>query len=187
MMEPLRLDPYFADVERIPILRWTGRVTEVVGLLVESRGPHVAIGDFCEVLTSSGRRLRMQAIGFRKGRVLAMPLEEIDGLQLGDPVEARSDEARVEVGPGLLGRIVDGFGKPMDGGPPIEEVESYSLSGVPAIRSTVSISPSRWSPAFAPSTACCRAERGNASASSAAVESERARCSAACRGTTRRT
>ena len=80
-------------------MRWTGQVTEVVGLLVESRGPSAAIGDFCEVADRRRRRIRTQVIGFRNGRVLSMPLEEIDGLQLGDPVEARSEEARVAVGP----------------------------------------------------------------------------------------
>jgi flagellar biosynthesis/type III secretory pathway ATPase len=77
----------------------------------------VAIGDFCEVETASGRRIRTQVIGFRNGRVLSMPLEEIDGLQQGGHVAARSEDSRVEVGPGLLGRVIDGFGKPMDGGP----------------------------------------------------------------------
>ena len=73
--------------------RWTGRVTELVGLLVESHGPKVAVGDFCELVTAGGRRIRTQVIGFRNGRVLSMPLEEIDGLQLGDPVVARQPEA----------------------------------------------------------------------------------------------
>ena len=112
-------------------MRWTGQVTELVGLLVESRGPSVAIGDFCEVETAGGRRIRTQVIGFRNGRVLSMPLEEIDGLQLGDPVVARSEEARVEVGPGLLGRVIDGFGKPIDGGPADRRAAQYSLYGTP--------------------------------------------------------
>jgi flagellum-specific ATP synthase len=127
----ISLAPYLAEVERIQTLRWTGQVTEVAGLLIESRGPAVAIGDFCEIHASGGRRIRTQVIGFRNGRVLAMPLEEVDGLQLGDPVAARSDEARVEVGPGLLGRVLDGFGKPMDGGPPIDAQDTYSLHGTP--------------------------------------------------------
>ena len=97
MSEVLSLEPYFAELDQVPTFRWTGQVTEVVGLLVESRGPHVAIGDFCEVRTSSGKRIRMQVIGFRKGRVLSMPLEEVEGLQLGDAVEARPEEARVAV------------------------------------------------------------------------------------------
>ena len=129
MTQPISLSPYIADLDRIPVHRWTGQVTDVVGLLVESRGPGVAIGDFCEVKTNAGRRIRTQVIGFRNGRVLSMPLEEIDGLQQGDCVSARSEEARVEVGPGLLGRVIDGFGKPMDGGPPIEVRDTYSLHG----------------------------------------------------------
>jgi flagellar biosynthesis/type III secretory pathway ATPase len=72
--------------------------------LTESRGPNVAIGDFCEVTTAAGRPIRTQVIGFRGGRVLSVTLEETDGLQLRDPINARPEEARLEVGPGLLGR-----------------------------------------------------------------------------------
>jgi FliI/YscN family ATPase len=128
----LDMASYLPDLDRISPMRWTGQVTEVVGLLVESRGPSAAIGEFCEVKTSSGRSIRTQVIGFRNGRVLSMPLEETDGLQLGDTVTARSDEARVEVGPGLLGRVIDGFGKPIDGGPPIQAEGAYSLYGTPS-------------------------------------------------------
>ena len=129
MTREISLAPYRTELEGIPTLRWNGEVVQVVGLLVESRGPNAAIGDFCEVITTGGRRIRTQVIGFRDGRVLSMPLEETDGLQLGDPVCARSEDARVEVGPGLLGRVIDVFGKPMDGGPPIEPHDQYSLYG----------------------------------------------------------
>jgi flagellum-specific ATP synthase len=131
MTDRISLAPYFEELDRISPFRWAGQVTEVVGLLVETRGPNVAIGDFCEVRTANGRRIRTQVIGFRNGRVLSMPLEEIDGLQLGDPVTARSEEAGVEVGPGLLGRVIDGFGKPIDGGPPLDSPQVYSLYGTP--------------------------------------------------------
>ena len=76
----ISLAPYHVELDRIAPLRWTGQVTEVVGLLIESRGPSVAIGDFCEVRTACGRRIRAQVIGFRDDRALSMPLEEIDGL-----------------------------------------------------------------------------------------------------------
>lgn len=131
MTESISLTPYFAELERTVPYRWTGQITDVVGLLIESRGPSVAIGDFCEVHTESGRRIRTQVIGFRKGRVLSMPLEEIDGVHLGDTVAARPGDSRVEVGPGLLGRVIDGFGRPMDGGPSIEATDTYSLYGQP--------------------------------------------------------
>ncbi len=130
MNETISLAPYITALDGIPCFRWTGQVTEVAGLLIESRGPSAAIGDFCEV-AANGRRIRTQVIGFRNGRVLSMPLEEIDGLQLGDVVTARSEEARVEVGAGLLGRVIDGFGKPMDDGPPIAAEDSYNLYGKP--------------------------------------------------------
>ena len=131
MTEALSLARYAAALERISPLRWTGRVTELVGLLVQSHGPHVAVGDFCELETAAGRRIRAQVIGFRDGRVLSMPLEEVDGLQMGDLVVARGEEARVPVSPQLLGRVIDGFGRPMDDGPAIAEQGQYNLYGTP--------------------------------------------------------
>src|SRR5208337_3003103 len=99
--------------------------------LIASRGPAVSIGDFCEVHTSSGRIVRSLVIGFRDGQVLSMPLDEIDGLKLGDRVVGRKDDARLKVGPSLLGRVLDGFGRPIDEGPGIRAVDSYPLYGSP--------------------------------------------------------
>jgi flagellum-specific ATP synthase len=125
------LAPFIADLDQIDPLPWTGQVTATVGLLIESQGPAAAIGDFCEIRAANGRSIRTQVIGFRNGRVLAMPLDEPDGLQLGSPVIARSQDARLAVGPGLLGRILDGFGQPMDGGPPTESTDAYPLYAPP--------------------------------------------------------
>ena len=129
--DSLSLGPYLDDLKTLEPMRWVGEVVDLVGLLVESRGPVAAIGDFCEILSSSGQRIRAQVIGFRDGRVLSMPLEETAGLQPGDPIVARSEEARVDVGPGLLGRVLDGFGRPMDGGPDIDAEHSYELYKAP--------------------------------------------------------
>src|SRR5450755_4199436 len=129
--EPVSLEAYMRDLDNMDLLPWSGEVTATVGLLIESHGPAVAIGDFCEICTNDGRTIRTQAIGFRNGRVLAMPLDEPDGLQLGSRVVARVQEARLAVGPGLLGRVLDGFGQPMDGGPPIESTVSYPLYSAP--------------------------------------------------------
>ncbi len=112
-------------------MQWTGTVSQLVGLLVESCGPAAAVGDFCEAVTASNRRIRTQVIGFRDGRVLSMPLEETDGLQLGDAIVARKEAARVEVGRGLLGRVLDGFGKPMDGKGAFTVEDSYDLFAAP--------------------------------------------------------
>jgi flagellum-specific ATP synthase len=116
-----------AALPKCETIRWRGRVRDLVGLLVESEGPAAAIGDFCEIQSSGDRVIRAQVVGFRAGRVLLMPLEETGGLQLGDMVLARPEAARVEVCPELLGRVLDGFGKPMDGGPPLEPEAFYDL------------------------------------------------------------
>ncbi|HXG32384.1 MAG TPA: FliI/YscN family ATPase [Bryobacteraceae bacterium] len=125
--ERVDLAPCLEALEQLDPMLWTGRVTELVGLLVESQGPAAAMGDFCEVRASNGRRIRTQVVGFRDGRVLSMPLEETDGLQLGDPIVARKEQARVGVGWDLLGRVLDGFGQPMDGGPSVCPEDFYEL------------------------------------------------------------
>ncbi len=111
-------------------LQWTGKVCEIVGLLIASDGPATAVGDFCEI-RGSQRAVRAQVVGFRDGKALLMPLEETGGLQLGDTVIARPEAARVEVGPQLLGRVLDGFGNPMDGGPAIDPEAYYDLYAAP--------------------------------------------------------
>jgi len=123
----LDLHSYIARVRNTELLPWSGEVVELVGMLVASRGPSVAVGDFCEVMSSSGRRIRTQVIGFRDGQVLSMPLEEIDGIQLKDRVYARQEEALVAVGPDLVGRVLDGFGRPIDRKPKIQPAAHYRL------------------------------------------------------------
>jgi FliI/YscN family ATPase len=129
--ERIDLNGYIAGLNGMDLLRWSGVVTELVGLLIESRGPAAPIGSFCEILASSGKRIRTQVVGFRNGRVLSIPLEETDGLQLGDRIVARLEDARVAVGPDLLGRVIDGFGLPMDGGPRISPASWYDLYAAP--------------------------------------------------------
>lgn len=131
VLAPFDFQPYFHLLEHGNSLQWSGTVAEMVGLLIESLGPAVAIGDFCEIHASNGRLIKVQVIGFRNGRVLSMPLEEADGLQLGDRIVARPEQAQVPVGPGLLGRVLDGFGRPIDGKGAIAAAAYYDLMAVP--------------------------------------------------------
>lgn len=126
------LQDYMAALPSIDTWRWTGRVREVVGLVVASDGPAAGVGDFCEIhVSGSSRVVRAQVVGFRDGRTLLMPLEETGGLQAGDTVVARPGESHVAVGPALLGRVLDGFGKPMDGKGPIAAESTRDLYAVP--------------------------------------------------------
>ncbi len=131
---------YTTLLSRMQPLRMEGEVVELVGLIVESRGPASAIGDFCEIRTRDGRAIRTQVIGFRDGRVLSMPLEETGGLSLGDRIVGRGGESDVEVSPQLLGRVLDGFGHPMDGGPPVPgdaTMPLYTSPGSPLDRAHI--------------------------------------------------
>lgn len=116
-----------AKLASIDPLLWYGQVTQLIGLVVESQGPAAALGDFCEIRCSGGRTIRSQVIGFRDGRVLSMPLEETDGLQLGDRIIARKEASSVGVGGGLLGRVLDGFGVAIDQKGPIQDLTQYDL------------------------------------------------------------
>jgi FliI/YscN family ATPase len=127
----VNLRPYIDRIEKTDPMQWTGQVTQLTGLLIESKGPAAAIGDFCEVATGGGRTIRTQVIGFRDGRLLSMPLEETDGLELGNTMVAREDESKVPVGKGLLGRVLDGFGRPIDGLGPLTNDALYPLYAVP--------------------------------------------------------
>ncbi len=127
----LNLDRFSYLLDRISSIGMAGEVVEQVGLLVESRGPSTAIGDFCEIRTRSGKTIRTQVVGFRDGRVLSMPLEDTAGLSLGDSILARGGESTVDVSRALLGRVLDGFGEPMDGGPPIDALDTRPLHAPP--------------------------------------------------------
>jgi flagellum-specific ATP synthase len=125
------LSRFAAILDRIDPVRSEGEVVQLVGLIVESRGPAAAIGDFCEIRTRTGRKIRTQVIGFRQGRVLSMPLEDTGGLSLGDRILARGGDAEVRVSRDLLGGVLDGFGERMDPGPAIQGTETRPLYATP--------------------------------------------------------
>ena len=90
----------------------------------------------CEIESSGDRRILVQVVGFRDGQILSMPLEETDGLVAGSSIVARAGESSVRVGPGLLGRVLDGYGRPIDGKPPVESAVHYALQAPPPNAST---------------------------------------------------
>jgi flagellum-specific ATP synthase len=108
------LAPYFAQVESSAAMRWCGRVSQVVGPLVESEGPFCSVGEVCEITDSNGRALPGEIVGFRDKTVLSMPLESPRGIRYGDRVTTWGKRPVIGVGQGLLGRVIDGGGQPID-------------------------------------------------------------------------
>jgi flagellum-specific ATP synthase len=92
-----------------------GSLVRTIGLVMEARGIHVAIGERCFVESESGRLVSAEAVGFDGGRVLLMAEGHADGLAPGARVMPAERRIEVAVGPQLLGRVVDGSGLPIDG------------------------------------------------------------------------
>jgi len=105
-----------SKVELAPRFSHYGRVTRVVGLVIEAVGLDVAMGELCQIrsLTNQSTVLA-EVVGFHERGILLMPLEELEGVHPGSAVRHLGRSFGVEVGPGLLGRILDGIGQPMDG------------------------------------------------------------------------
>lgn len=102
----------------VPPSQAVGRVTRLTGLMIESIGPRVRVGDRADVHTAQGP-LPAEVVGFRDGRVLLMPLG--DGRQVGPGarVVAEGRPFSIVVGDAVLGRVLNGLGQPIDGGPPL--------------------------------------------------------------------
>ena len=121
------LAPYFARVETLSTLRWGGRVTQVIGPLVESEGPFCSVGERCEITDSRGQSLAGEIVGFRGKTVLSMPLELPRGIRYGDRVTTWGERPTIRVGEGMLGRVIDGGGQPLDRAEPYRGFEYRAL------------------------------------------------------------
>jgi len=103
-------------------------VTKADGLTIESEGPSVCVGEVCEIRTDNpGPPVEVEVIGFRDKSVVSMPIYTTGGIKLGNRVVARGHQAVIPVGEGLLGRVIDGNGHPLDGKGPIRSEALYPL------------------------------------------------------------
>jgi flagellum-specific ATP synthase len=114
MSAPVLLAPFFKQLEACSGLRWQGRVTQLIGQLVESEGPFCSVGERCEIVDTSGTVSAGEIVGFRGTTVLSMPLARPTGIRYGDRVVTWGARPEVRVGDSLLGRVVDGRGEPID-------------------------------------------------------------------------
>jgi flagellum-specific ATP synthase len=123
------LERYFSRLECRQPWRWRGQVLESVGQTVESAGPPVSVGECCEIEDRMGRAHCAEVIGFRSSNVLSMPLETSEGIRFGDPVWALGTMPEIEVGPALMGRVLNAQGAPIDEGRPPTLAATLRLDG----------------------------------------------------------
>lgn len=132
MTEP-NLKKFTQAIEDSEPIKLSGKITQIIGLVIESRGPNVSIGELCYVRSrlEGVPPIPAEVVGFREGLVLLMPIGEMVGIGPGCEVVSAQKTLRVKVGPQLLGRILDGLGNPIDGKGPIVSKLEYPLQAPP--------------------------------------------------------
>lgn len=128
-----RLERFYRVLEEMDTVPLNGRVSRVVGLLVEGRGPGATVGSQCQIFPKEhgSNPVMAEVVGFRGGDVLLMPYGDTRGIGPGCRIIACREPPGCRVGEELLGRVLSGLGEPMDGRGPIMARNWYPLSGFP--------------------------------------------------------
>ncbi|RDI75981.1 ATPase FliI/YscN family [Gaiella occulta] len=108
------LTAYAEAVRRADPYRVNGRVEEAIGLVLAGRGPEAEVGELCGIEVRRDRSLRAEVVGFKEGRTLLMPLGELEGARPGCRVVPTGEPLLAPCGDALLGRVLDGLGRPLD-------------------------------------------------------------------------
>lgn len=123
---------YREILQDIDPMRVNGKVTQVIGLTVESEGPDVNIGELCYIYPhKSDKPLKAEVVGFKGNKVILMPLGDLDSIGPGCDVVASGKPLTVQVGHELLGKVLDGLGQPLDGSYLPSRMGTYSTNNIP--------------------------------------------------------
>lgn len=125
------LEKYHAALASAKPVRLHGKVTQVVGLVIEGYCPDTSVGAICEIKPLEGDPIPAEVVGFRNNKTLLMPLGELRGVGLDSLISVRRDNASLGVGPLMLGRVIDGLGNPIDDKGPISAEEEYPIYALP--------------------------------------------------------
>jgi len=125
-------EKYLDVINSVETLKISGKITQIVGLVIESQGPSVNLGDLCYISPrNEGAKIPAEVVGFKQNRVLLMPIGEMQGIGPGCEVFSAHQALKVNVGHHLLGRILDGLGNPMDDKGPLVVQNEYPLHSSP--------------------------------------------------------
>jgi len=131
---PIDFSKYFRDLDDSPLVEVRGRVTEVVGLIVKAVVPNVWVGELCLIKTPhTAEPVKAEVVGFLDNEVLLMPLGDMRFIGMKCEVVPTGHPLTVKVGDGMLGRVLDGLGEPMDFDEkgPLDYVDEYPVFNDP--------------------------------------------------------
>ncbi len=120
-------DKQFEMLNGMSSLKVIGTVVGVSGLVVTAEDFPVPIGSRCAIIRRLSEPLEAEVVGFQNSKAIVMPYGELTGVAPGDKIECRAESQQIAVGEQLLGRVIDGFGKPMDFDRPLLTAEYYPL------------------------------------------------------------
>jgi len=126
-MATVDLQKYRAKLDQTDLLDSWGTVVRVAGSTVESKGPPIGVGELCEICLSDGRRVPAEVVGFHEANRVLMPLEGIEGISPNATVLARGVPRSFSLSADMLGRVIDGLGRPIDGKGPLKGTDKRSL------------------------------------------------------------
>ena len=118
-------------LNRLNPITVAGKITKVVGTVVEAVGIKAAIGDICEIF-AEGKKVKAEVIGFNNSHIILMPFEGTEGILPESKIVHLKKQATVGVSDQILGRVIDGLGQPLDGKGEIEAEKEYLLYGNPS-------------------------------------------------------
>ena len=119
-------------VDSTESIRVRGKVSQMLGLVIESNGPPVSIGELCQISPGPGvPPVSAEVVGFKQNKVLLMPLGPMEGTAPGSRVTASDEPFSVATGDALLGRVINGLGEPIDGKGPIWTETRRPVSALP--------------------------------------------------------
>ncbi len=127
------LKKYHEKLRKIETLKTSGKVTQIVGLVVEVSGLRGSIGELCSIISRNEETVIVaEIVGFKEDKALLMPLGDLHGIGPGARVISSEEEFKVAVGENLLGRVLDGLGRPLDDKGPVKTKEFYSAYNAPS-------------------------------------------------------
>jgi flagellum-specific ATP synthase len=134
-MTSVDLTRFSRKLDRLDILPCKGKVVSVTGLTVESLGPPVGMGQLCAICLSDGRRILAEVVGFNNQNRILLPLEATEGTAPGDYVVAVMTHRHIMLDDSVLGRVLDGLGRPIDDKGPLTGRDPQPLDNpvVPAM------------------------------------------------------
>ncbi len=127
----MNFTPYHDALDRVDLVRVVGKVVQVVGLVIEAQVQGVSIGELCQIEVDAHKTIEGEVVGFQKDKVLLMPLGQISGIRPGSRVYPTGKPISVKVGPEMLGRVLDGLGRPADGKGDFPYEELYDIDRDP--------------------------------------------------------